>query len=189
MVEMALGKLGSQDLIFKRKFRWTFKIEQTCKGNIPEHYVKIAARPNLTVEETEVNFLNAKGWIPGKASWETITVTYYDVAGNGDVDNAGIANLWGWLASIYDFSDKTQSNMGGNRKAYAGKGVLTLYDGCGKGVEEWTMEDMWPQAINFGELDYSSSEECTIELTLRYSRVQYTAQCGNKFDPCKCEGC
>ena len=181
---MALGKLGSQDLIFKRKFRWTFKIEETCAGNIPEHYVKVAARPSLTVEETEINFLNAKGWIPGKASWETITVTYYDVA-KGD----GSDNLWNWLASVYNFGKEKPSNQGSTRKNYAGKGILTLYDGCGKGVEEWTMEDLWPQAINFGDLDYSSSEECSIELTLRYSKVQYEPKCGGKFDPCACEGC
>ena len=192
MVDMALGKLGSQDLIFKRKFRWTFKVQETCDGkkDIPECYVKVAARPSLTVEETEINFLNSKGWLPGKAAWETITVTYYDVGGKGDeVDSEGIANLWGWLATIYNFSKGTKSEQGANRKNYAGKGVLTLYDGCGKGIEEWTLEDMWPQAINFGELDYSSSEECTIELTLRYSKVQYDNQCGNKIAPCECAGC
>ena len=187
---MSLGKLGSQDLIFKRKFRWTFQIQETCKGNISAAYVKLAARPNLTIEETEINFLNAKGWIPGKAAWETITVTYYDVAGYPGADeHEGISNLWGWLASVYNFTGGNNSNMSSTRAGYAGKGILTLYDGCGTGIEEWTLWDMWPQAINFGELDYSSSEECNIELTLRYSRVVYSPTCGVQIDPCRCEGC
>jgi len=183
---MGLGNLGSQDLIFKRKFRWTFEIQEICTENIPQHYVKVAARPSLTVEETEINFLNAKGWIPGKAAWETITVTYYDVA-----KGEGSDNLWNWLAAIYNFGMDPieKAHQGSTRKNYAGKGVLTLYDGCGVGLEEWTMKDLWPQAINFGGLDYSSSEECNIELTLRYSEVQYIPQCGGKFDPCVCEGC
>ena len=175
---MGLGKLGDRNLIFKRKFRWTFRVEEVClaKGNdiVPDSFVKLAARPNLTIEETEINRLNAKGWIPGKASWETITVTYYDVA-----DGANLP-LWKWLASVYDFTDPFHLHMGSSRQDYASKGVLKLYDGCGTTIEQWILEDLWPQAINFGELDYSSSEESNIELTLRYSTVTYKSFCPDK---------
>jgi len=34
-----------------------------------------------------------------------------------------------------------------------------------KPLEEWTFEEAWPISIYFGELDYSSSELCTIEVT------------------------
>lgn len=174
--QMGLGKLGDRSLVFKRKFRWTFKVEDVCSSDerqtsVPDSFVKLAARPNLTIEETEINRLNAKGWIPGKASWETITVTYYDVA---DRDNLA---LWTWLASVYDFTDPINLKMGSRRNDYAAKGVLKLYDGCGTAIEQWTLEDLWPQAINFGELDYSSSEESNIELTLRYSQVKYKSFC------------
>ena len=171
---MGLGKLGDSHRVFKRKFRWTFKVEDVCSNEklfVPDSFVKLAARPNLTIEETEINRLNAKGWIPGKAAWETITVTYYDVA-----DRANIP-LWTWLASVYDFTDPFNLKMGSRRSDYAAKGVLKLYDGCGTAIEQWILEDLWPQAINFGELDYSSSEESNIELTLRYSTVKYTSFC------------
>jgi hypothetical protein len=74
------------------------------------------------------------------------------------------------------------------RRCYGGEGILTMYDGCGNPLEEWRMKDCWPQAINFGDLDYSQSEECTIEVTLRYSNVKYTNLCGNGFTP-RCCGC
>ena len=183
---MGLGKLGSTDLIYKRKFRWTFKVTDICNGlEVPDFFVKVASRPSLTVEETEINRLNAKTWIPGKASWETITVTYYDVA-----DTANLP-LWTWLASVYNFLGNGKvatpklHQMGSQLKDYGGVGVLTLYDGCGGEIERWTMKQMWPQAVNFGELDYSSSEECNIELTLRYSEVQYEPLCrGPVPEPC-----
>ena len=184
MRNMGIGQLGGNDLIFKRKFRWTFRFENICQSlQVPEHFVKMAARPNLTIEETEINFLNAKTWIPGKASWETITLTYYDVATR---DNA---NLWNWLASVYNFTNPVSLEMGANRNQYAGRGILVLYDGCGTPLERWQLDDAWPQAINFGELDYSSSEEATIELTLRYSQVRYQSLCPTFAPvPC-CSGC
>lgn len=181
---MGLGRLGGSTLVFKRKFRWTFEIREVCGSRtIPRDFVKISARPNITIEDTEINFLNAKTWIPGKASWETITVTYYDVA---TIDNQ---TLWDWLASVYDFTDPVGLRMASRRDDYAGVGSLILYDGCGAAIEQWELRDLWPQAINFQDLDYSNSEEMTIELTLRYSNVFYRSLCPNRpLEPC-CTPC
>lgn len=208
---MGLGKLGGSDIVFKRKYRWTFVLQSPCGGTIPEHTVKLAARPNLTIEETEINFLHGKMWIPGKGTWETITVTYYDLGNDG----GSLTGLWSWLATVYDFTDpvnlKQASKRGGTgirggqvgtqigavptiqqrgagSGGYAGIGTLVLFDGCGEPMERWTLGGVWPQAINFGELDYSSSEEVTIELTLRYFEVKYEPLCGGAINPC-CGGC
>jgi hypothetical protein len=183
-IPMGIGQLGFRNLIFKRKFRYTFELFDICMtDSVPRHYVKIASRPNLSIEETEVNFLNAKTWIPGKAAWETITVTYIDVA------TAEAAPLFRWLASVYDFTDPINLRMGSIRNDYAATAVIKLWDGCGSLLESWTLKDVWPTAVNFGDLDYSNSEECTIELTLRYSDVTYVNECpGFAIDPC-CTPC
>lgn len=180
---MGIGALGNANLILKRKFRWTFGVERLGKKSISPSFVKIASRPNLSIEETEINYLNAKTWIPGKASWETITVTYYDVA---TIENKP---LFDWLASVYDFTDDIGLFQGSSRRDYAATGILTMYDGCGYELERWTLSDMWPQSINFGELDYSSSEEATIELTLRYSNVKYQSLCPAYIPEKSCGGC
>lgn len=194
--DMGLGALGGAELIFKRKYRWTFELISPCGPSVPTHVVKLAARPNLTIEETEINFLHGKMWIPGKGSWETITVTFYDI-GN---DSGSLQGLWSWLATVYNFTDpvglhqssKRGSSVGGagtvGSGGYAGTAYLNLYDGCGTAMEAWTLGHVWPQAVNFGELDYSSSEEVTIELTLRYSEVEYQPLCGGVVNPC-CTGC
>lgn len=182
---MGLGRIGSvRTLVFKRKFRWTFRIEEVCGGRtVPEFYVKLASRPNITIDEQEINFLNGKTWIPGKGTWETITVTYYDVA---TADNKV---LWDWLASVYDFTNPVTLFQGSHRQDYSGRAVLTLFDGCGNPIEVWTLDDVWPQAINWQELDYSNSEEVNVELTLRYSEVAYQQVCpAFTIDPC-CTGC
>ena len=204
---MGLGLIGGPNIIFKRKYRWTMAIDPYCTGLtvIPPNFVKLASRPNLTIEETEINFLNGKMFIPGKGTWETITVTYYDVGGTGA--SAGMSNLYNWLATVYNFTGQNtssgstggvnalnnlqQSSMVGNSSTsgYGADATLTLYDGCGSQMEQWFMHGAWPQAVNFGELDYSSSEEVTIELTLRYTTATYTSLCPVfGLNPC-CDGC
>lgn len=191
MIDMGIGELGGANVLHKRKFRWTFEVfKDNGTGGfgeplVPLHYVKMASRPNISIEETEVNFLNAKTYIPGKGTWETITVTYYDISNNGGTGNEG---LWTWLANVYDFTQPASLKQSSVRRGYAGIADCTLYDGCGKALEKWTLGDAWPQAVNFGELDYASSEECTIEVTMRYSNVAYRNLCGASPTP-ECIGC
>jgi hypothetical protein len=175
MGTMGIGDIGGPSINIKRKFRWTFRVDfegSTCKlRSVPDSFVKLAARPNIDIEETEINHLNGKTWIPGKGTWQTVEVTYYDVGTNGNEP------LFNWLATIYDYTNPIQLNQASKRSDYAGNGVLKLYDGCGEVMEIWQLQDMWCKAINFGELDYASSEECTIAVTLRYSNVKYQSFC------------
>lgn len=184
---MGLGRIGETGIVHKRKFRWTFEVDRSKNGgkNVPSSFVKMAARPNLNIEETEINFLNGKIFIPGKGSWETITITYYDISAQAGEDNIA---LWEWLASVYDFTDHVNLKQSSDRRCYGGVGKCRLYDGCGNPLETWTLEDVWPQAVNFGELDYGSNDEVTIEVTLRYNKVKYRNDCGKQFTA-NCCGC
>ena len=184
-IGMGIGALGGAT--FKRKYRWTFQVTNiggpTSTVGVGGQYVKVANRPQVEVEETEINFLNGKTWIPGKATFQSLSVTYYDVAAS----DGAVQGLLNWVNRVYNFQDgkgdgiyATQANVAidptGNT-GYAGIGKLSLLDGSGYNLETWTLYNCWPQSINFGDLDYSSSEECTIELTLRYSYAKYLNYC------------
>lgn len=171
-INMGLGKIGQPNVVHKRKFRWTFEVERTNRLSVPASFVKMAARPNISIEETEIHFLNGKTYIPGKGTWEAITVTYYDVAGS---ENLG---LWEWLADVYNYTNPIALTQSSRRECYSGRGKCKLYDGCGNALESWTLDDCWPQAVNFQELDYASSDEMTIEVTIRYANVTYANLCG-----------
>jgi hypothetical protein len=192
---MGIGQLGTlAGLTLKRKFRWIFGVQGICIGgnkvDVPESFVKTASRPNITFDEQEIHFLHGKMFIPGKATFETVTVTYYDVT----LDEGGdpLRPLYTWISNVYDFMSPAggivNPRMGKNAfgpNGYGGTGVLTMLDGTGKALETWTMFDCWPQAVNFGELDYSSAEEATIELTLRYQFAKWQGYCNKEpIDPC-----
>ena len=68
-IPMGIGALGFNNTVFKRKFRFSFGVTNIC-GNpnrtVPAAFVKTAGRPELSIDETEVNFLHAKKFLPGK---------------------------------------------------------------------------------------------------------------------------
>lgn len=181
MVAMGIGPLGAPNIIIKRKFRFTIQFATPC-GPVPEFFVKAAGRPQLDIDEVELNYLNAVTWIPGKGKWQPMTVTYVDVA------NRAMQGLYNWIATVYDFTDPV--NLRNSEKAgWSGTGLLTLYDGCGSPLEFWLLGSCWPQSINFGDLDYSDSETATIELTIKFSEVQYLGNCGVIVPQSCCRGC
>ena len=185
-MDMGLGKLGGDTLIFKRKFRWTINI-QTCQsgsaGAIPEYYLKSSARPEISIDETQIDYLNGRMWIPGKATWAELPVTFLDVAA------PDFMPLFGWLSSVYQFDDSRALQMNTMPKDYQGSAIIRLYDGCGGILETWTLKNCWPKSYKFGDLAYENAEVCTIEVSLRYYNVEYEPGCGQSFQRCDCNSC
>lgn len=181
---MGLGDIGfNADVIIKRKFRWTFEMSY-CNNTkkISKKFCKTAKRPGWDIEETEINYLHGKTWIPGKATFQEYSLVYYDT----NMDDT--ANLLSWLATVYNFTNPKTLQMNSKLGSYTGVGTLTLYDGCGFTMESWQLEHMWPKTVDFGELDYATSDECTVDLTLRYTNLSYQGgECGAyKIAPCEC---
>ncbi|MCK9458578.1 MAG: hypothetical protein M0R80_02980 [Proteobacteria bacterium] len=181
-IPMGLGPIGLDTRVFKRKFRWTFKLKTEC-GDIDYHFVKTAARPNLDIEETEVNFLNAKTWIPGKGTWQPLEVTYYDC------NSTEIGTLFRWLTATYDFTKPVELQQNSKLQKYKGVATLVLYDGCGNDMETWTLDAVWPKAIDFGDLAMDSNDICEVKLTLRYTNVKYESRCPVQQGSCGCLDC
>lgn len=185
-VKMGIGVLGFKNVVFKRQFRWTFEVINIC-GNpdkrVPTAFVKVAGRPKINMDELELNFLHGKTWKPGKATFEPITVSYIDAVQTSNADLT--RHLYDWIASVYEFNDHVQQRMGEKRHDFSATGILKILDGCGKVMERWILGGMWPVSVNFGDLDYASSDVLSIELSLRYDRIKYTSFCP-EFTPKNC---
>lgn len=185
MAQMGIGVLGQPQTIIKRKFRYTMEFT-TPAGPIPRHFVKVANRPQLDLDETEVHFLNAITWLPGKGRWQPITITYIDVA------SKEMQGLYDWVASVYDFNKYADGAHlpQTERSGWDATGTISVYDGCGNEMERWTLKGCFPQSINFGDLDYGSSDEMTIDLTVRFDRAKLEGLNGCSPTPNGiCRGC
>jgi hypothetical protein len=200
MADMGIGFLGNPGTVFKRKFRWTFELQGTVAGNIPPMFVKKSKRPKVGTDDKKIDFLNGTTWIPSKYTPEELSVTYYDVgysasAGGVNADGnqvvRGVAALYSYIATLYDIQDPKRMNQSSAPAGYCAKyGILNMLDGCGSVIETFTYNQPWPKSIDFGDLDYGSSDECNIELTMRYQSFKYTAGvCAVQPKNVKCVGC
>ncbi len=160
---MGMGTLGSAPLIFKsRKHRWMMEILDPDTGNIlvPKVFVKVAARPQIDVQETEINFLD-KQFIPGKMSSQSVTFTYIDMEQND------AAHFFTRHAAAY----WVKPSMPVVKSTY----VLELLDGCGTSMEKWELFGGFMTSIKYGELDCTATANVDMEVEVRYDKVQYTA--------------
>jgi len=172
---MGIGTFLPNSAIIKRRYRWTlqFSPDTFLGGNVPEIkpiFVTIAARPNLTIEETEISFLNEKDYIPAKPTWDPLNVTVLDFGkeGGSGADQA----ILDWIRLTYQFGDPASSGEMSDPVGHARrKATLNMYNGVGDIVEEWTIYGCWVQAANWGDLDYSSTDNATIELTIRFQNA------------------
>lgn len=57
----------------KRKFRWIIAI-----NGIDAFTAKTATRPELSFEETVIDFINQKRYLSGKGTWSPISLTLHD---------------------------------------------------------------------------------------------------------------
>jgi len=182
-INMGIGRLGENSTAIKRKFRFLVDIEPYSARSIHGGFVKTAKRPGWEVDEQELNFLNARTWIAGKHSYTEIEVVYIDAG----VEEIGA--LIEWVGKLSNINNSVSFEMGTSFRDYGASVSIRSFDGCGNEMETWTVENAWPKTVDFGELDYSSSEEMNITVTLRYDQVNYVGICPPVSIHPSCTGC
>lgn len=148
----------------KRKFRWLFKIPSVSAEGVNTLPPDKGARPSLSFKEVEAQHLNEIIYYPGKPEWKPINLTLYDLKKNQNP-------VIDWLSEQYNTKSGRWSIGYGGGGEFKKNAVLEMYDGCGEILEQWKFENVWPNNIEWGELDMSDSSYVTIDLTLRYDRA------------------
>jgi len=138
----------------KMKNRYVMEID-----SIPSYLVKAANRPTIQFETISLDHINVKRKLQGKADWQDLTITLYD-----PIVPSAAQKVMDWIRLGHE------SITG--RRGYADfyKKDITFYllGPVGDKIEQWTLKGAFIQQANFGELDFSSNEVATIELTLSY---------------------
>ena len=138
----------------KMKNRYVMEIE-----NIPSYLVKAANRPTIQFETITLDHINVKRKLKGKGEWQDVSITLYDPI----VPSAAQA--------VMDWVRLGHESITG-RDGYADfyKKDITFYmlGPVGDKIEQWTLKGAFITQANFGDLDFSSNDPATIELTLSY---------------------
>jgi len=165
--KMGIGVLGGQDICFKRKFRWMFYITNVIGDGANMLPPDKGARPSINFKEIEAQHLNETVYFPGKPDWKPITLTLFDLKLKSNP-------VFTWLRSQYDVCEDYaiwNRPINDPEKGFKRNARIELYDGCGNIIEKWHVRNVWPNNIEWGDLDMEASSYVSVELTLRYDRA------------------
>jgi len=138
----------------KLKNRFIMNIE-----GINAYVIKTATRPQVQFDEVEMHHMNVRRYLKGKAAWQPLTITLYD-----PIVPSAAQSVMEWIR----LSHESVTGRDGYSDFYKKDVNFQMLGPVGDIVEEWTLKGTWCKNVNFGELDFATSEPAEITATLRY---------------------
>jgi len=155
----------------KRNFRFQVQITGLSGGQDVLWWAKTVTTPGYEVSEVEHNHLDNKYYFPGRVSWNEVSMTLVDPI---SVDAVRLTNQL-VLDSGYVIpagaptTDATRSTISKVKATDAMKGItISILNAAGKVIEEWELNNPFIKSAKYGDLDYSSDDLRTVEMTIRY---------------------
>ena len=152
----------------KQKNRWLFIIPFISADTGPNALPPLkSARPQISFKTMDIQHLNEIIYRPSKPDWKPINLVLYDLKKTRHP-------VFDWLQRQYDPSNGDWYQP--KNQFIIDQAKLELYDGCGEIIETWIYENLWPETIEFGDLNMGEADFITCDLTLRYDRAYIKGQ-------------
>jgi hypothetical protein len=128
-------------------------------------------RPTLTFDPIEIPVYNSRVYLAGKPTWETVTCQLRDDAGGEVAKRVGEQ-----LQKQFDFMEQASASSGIDYKFQTNFEVLDGGNGAGEPIalETWEIYGCYLQGVNYGDMNYGSSEAATIALTITFDNAVQT---------------
>jgi hypothetical protein len=143
----------------KRNNRFILRFPSTL--GINEWFVESAARPHITINSTEIQFLNTSTYVAGRFTWGEITVTFRDPIG----PSASQA-LMEWVRLC---AESVTGRMG-YAAGYKKNVDLEMLDPTGVVVEKWILEHCMITKSTWDNVSYSDDKLATVTAKMRMDR-------------------
>jgi hypothetical protein len=117
--------------------------------------------PTKMVSEIELNFLNTRRYVAGRASYEALPIVIKDV-----IQGSTANEINNWHQTVFD----PGTGHIGLASRYKRNGEIILFGPDGSAERTWILEGCWPTVVNFGSLDYNSDDVVRLEMQLRFDR-------------------
>ena len=140
-----------------RKNRWVVRFPSDL--GISEWMLKSAVRPKINQSEKEIQFINTSTWVVGRYTWDSLNLTFRDA-----IAPSTSQALMEWIR----LSSESVTGRQGYAAGYKRDVELEMLDPTGVVVSKWILKNTMLTNVNFGDLDYSSSDLATIQATLRF---------------------
>ena len=151
----------------KRKDRWFFAFNDIPtvgeqKENNLAFVAATAARPAVTFNQVETHRLNDKFYWAGKPTWNEMPSTFYDLIYGA---TSATQLIWKWKDKVH-YSITGQ--MGFKRNYSAPSCMLAMLTPEGEISEKWFLFNVWPAAIDSGDLSSEDDGVAMVSVTWRY---------------------
>jgi hypothetical protein len=156
---------------WKRKNRWRFYIERLVDiENIQTPILPPlkASRPSISFKEQSIEHVIETISRPTKPEWSSLDITLYDLHCNRNP-------VFDWLRKLYDPQRGSYGfSVGiGELSFIIPQADLQLLNGCGDVLESWRYENLWPQKIDWGDLDMENNDVITVDISFKYDRAYF----------------
>jgi|TARA_R110000803_G_scaffold169785_1_gene232820 hypothetical protein len=168
---------ASQGLLMpKLQYRFRVVLENfgvsTPRSELTKQVIDVT-RPNLTFDDITLDVYNSKVYLPGKHTWEAITINLRD-----DVNNSVSKLVGEQVQKQFDFFEQASAASGIDYKFTT---RIEMLDG-GNGatapgiLETWELYGSYVQSVNYNSLAYATSDPATITLSVKYDNAIQTPQ-------------
>lgn len=147
------------DIEPKRQNRWVLEFPSDLEFS--EWMVQTTSRPQVSIAETEIPFMNTSTFVAGRSTWNTINITFIDPIGP-----SATQKVMQWIRQCIEHS----TGRMGYATNYKKNLVLKMLDPAGETVEKWIIEGAFVTEASFGDLDYSSDGLADVSITIRPDR-------------------
>lgn len=114
---------------------------------IQEWWVETAGSPGITINATDINFLNTKTTVAGKYSWDEISIQF-----RSPIGPSASQALMEWVRLC---AESVTGRMG-YAVAYKRDLVIELLDPTGVAVNQWILKNCWMKSTKGSGLTYGS---------------------------------
>jgi len=169
-----LGADGSEGRqgILQPKLKYRFRVRTVNFGpsnqqiNLTQQVMNVG-KPKMNHEEVVIDSYNSKAWVAGKHTWESTSLVLRD-----DITNAVSRLVGHQQQKQLNHFEQTSPAAGVNYKFTM---FIETMDGGNSVVQEqWVLEGCWIQAVDYDQLDYTSSEVQMITLTIKFDNATLT---------------
>ena len=145
----------------KTNNRWVFAIE-----GIDAYLIKSAKRPDFTIGQVEINYMNTQRFTAGRLTFGDMSVTLYD-----PIAPSGAQQVMEWIRTHYE----SVSGRAGYADFYKRDCQLKLVDPIGTVIELWDIKGCFLTNATFGELTYGDPAALEISMTMKFDNcvLQY----------------
>ena len=175
-VPLASDQSASAQGLLMPKLKYRFRVSfenfgvSTPRSELTKQVIDFT-RPAVTFEDVPIDIYNSKVYIQGKHTWDPATVNLRDDA------SGQVAKLVGeQTQKQFDMMEQSSAASGIDFKFITRCEVLDGGNGASASnvLETWELYGCFISNVNYGDLNYSSSEAATIALTIRFDNAVQT---------------